>query len=227
MNHPWSPFDSRILHHRKCLPGLGPQLRLRDYDSVHLPIQFLFLTSGPGDSCIACATPATVDRALIWHRCWQATLISSSPSTQMAAACTSVICTESQSLKPFLSPALAWCLHLSPCDQWQPFTMEYIPLTAVPSPVYTPRQQEAMGCRMWVLEDHFPCRYSTETSRNLRDGVKPLSGPKPATPPWGLQGLLASLRTWSSISLVVHLGCRFCLFPFDLKFWPQTREFAV
>lgn len=132
MNHPWSPFDSRILHHRKCLPGLGPQLRLRDYDSVHLPILFLFMTSGPGDSFIACATLATVDRALIWHWWWEATLISSSPSTQMAAACTSVICTESQSLKPFLSPALAWCLRLSLCDQWQPFTMEYVPLTAVP-----------------------------------------------------------------------------------------------
>ena len=89
------------------------------------------------------------------------------------------------------------------------------------SPVYTPRQQEAMGYHMWVLEDHFPCRYSTETSRNLRYGVKPLSGPKPATPPWGLQGLLASPRTWSSISLVALLGCRFCLFPFDLEVCPR------
>lgn len=65
MNHPWSPFDSRILHHRKCLPGLGPQLRLRDYDSVHLPIQFLFLTSGPGDSFIACATLPLLTEP--WH----------------------------------------------------------------------------------------------------------------------------------------------------------------
>lgn len=89
------------------------------------------------------------------------------------------------------------------------------------SPVYTPRQQEAMGYRMWVLEDHFPCRYSTETSRNLRYGAKPLSGPKPATPPWRLQGLLASLRTWGSISLVAYLGCRFCLFPFDLEVCPR------
>ena len=125
-------MDSRISHHRKCLPGLGPQARLGDDDSVHLPVLFLFLTSGPGESFVACATLATVDRALIWPWWWEATLIASSTPAQMAAACTSIICTESQSLKPFLSPAPAWCLHLSFCDQWLPFTKEYVLLTPVP-----------------------------------------------------------------------------------------------
>lgn len=131
MHHPWSPFDSRI-HHRKCLPGLGPQLRLRDYASVHLPILFLFVTSGPGDRFVACATLAAVDRApdtalMVGSH----SHFLSSPSTQMAAACMSVTVLNHKA-SSLLVPSSGLGVCISLCDQWQPFTVEYVLLTAVP-----------------------------------------------------------------------------------------------
>lgn len=45
MHHPWSPLDSRISHHRKCLPGLGPWAQVEGLCFCTLtPILFLFAT---------------------------------------------------------------------------------------------------------------------------------------------------------------------------------------
>lgn len=53
--------------------------------------------------------------------------------------------------------------------------------------------------------------------------------PKPATPLWGLQEPSCPppppARIWGITSLAVLLD--FCLFSFDLKVWPQTRESEV
>lgn len=161
-------------YHRKCLTVLGPQDRLRDYDSVCLPILFTFLINGPGDSFIPYATPATVDRTLIRHWWQEATLISLSASTQLAAACTyKLVISTNLPAKPqaFLVPSsgLVLCSFLF-LSQWSMVTLcqGTCPSDCCPrgpsSLVCIPRQQEAMGCCMWMLENRSP--YWFPFSRN-------------------------------------------------------------
>lgn len=87
-----------------------------------------------------------------------------------------------------------------------------------------------MGCHMWVLKEQSPCM--GPSSRNSRCGVKSLwvsrsqphlsggSRSPPALP-------APPARIWGIASLVVLLALDFCLFSFDLKVWPQTRESEV